>query len=288
MSMLECSAIVLASIDYSEHDQIVKLISAEHGLISAIARGARRAKSRKFAHSLDIGNIVQVSLIPSKSHGALWKLKEANLKKACHIARRDLYKTALITYACEVIYALAAIESPEPKLYGLLATLIKQLNIRTRNDGFTENYRIAFELKALSFAGLMPTLRRCVACTHPLTTDMRFYIVEGGLFHSHCLPKPSSISKYITNQTSTPEQPNGTSVPPKNNSRNTLYDINEHWRQSALQALYTPLEDAIARPFPSGPKWLFSQMLEFHRQKPLKSKLFLREIQNLTQSFDAS
>jgi DNA repair protein RecO len=309
MEILECPAIVVGYVDYLDHDKIVKLITAEHGLISAMAKGARRAKSRKFTHSLDLGNIVHVHLIPSKSHGAMWKLKEANLKKACHIARRDLYKTALITYACEVIYSLSAVETPEPKLYGLLETLIRQLNQRRGNEGFGPNYRIAFELKALSFAGLMPTLRRCVACTYPLTSNMKFNVVEGGVFHEHCLPIPSYIDKkrcegkisssellpthstvrHLSNEMGS-SQPSRSHIELSNENkqshskrRPTLYKINEYWRQCALKSLYSPMETSIGTDFPDGPNWLFSHMLEFHRQKPLKSKYFLRNIQELTQ-----
>ena len=43
MEVLECTAIVVGYIDYLDHDKIVKLISAEHGLISAMAKGAQRA-----------------------------------------------------------------------------------------------------------------------------------------------------------------------------------------------------------------------------------------------------
>ncbi len=292
MEVLECTAIVVGYIDYLDHDKIVKLISAEHGLISAMAKGARRAKSRKFTHSLDIGNIVQVQIIPSKSHGSMWKLQQASLKKACHIARRDLHKTALIAYACEIVYSLSAVETPEPKLYGLLETLIQQLNQRKGNEGFGDCYRIAFELKALSFAGLMPTLRRCVACTYPLSTDIKFNVVEGGIFHSNCLPVSSNINKRNitashssifsfenkTNSHST-QQSQKSSSPNTTKRTSTIYNVSEIWRQSALQVLYTPLEESIGATFPNGPKWVFSQMLEFHRQRRLKSKIFLKNIQ---------
>ena len=223
----------------------------------------------------------------------MWKLQQASLKKACHIARRDLHKTALIAYACEIVYSLSAVETPEPKLYGLLETLIQQLNQRKGNEGFGDFYRIAFELKALSFAGLMPTLRRCVACTYPLSTDIKFNIVEGGIFHSNCLPVSSNINRRNINTSNSPifshenqmkdcSTQNGTKDNPPNKTQRKpiVYTVSEIWRQSTLQALYSPLEESIGAHFPNGPKWVFSQMLEFHRQRLLKSKIFLKNIQD--------
>ena len=49
-----------------------------------------------------------------------------------------------------------------------------------------------------------------------------------------------------------------------------------------LHSLYSPLADSISSSKPLDPKWVFSYMIEFHRQKQLKSKSFLREVQELT------
>ena len=256
-------AIVIGHVDYSEHDRIVRLLSAEHGLISAMARGALRPKNKTFSHSLDIGNRIRISINRSKTPGALWKLKEASLEKACHRARQSLFKTALLTYCCEVISMLAQPENEEPKLFALLSKVIEQLN--AAGEGFGDRYRIAVELKSLAFCGLTPTLRRCVACTEPLEDNYRFYKVEGGIFHNKCLPKRAQV------------------LSPQRSELDDLLgvEISEAWRQAALLTLYSPLEQSIGINMPPGPKWLFSEMIEQYRQRQIRSKNFLLSLEKL-------
>ena len=53
MPTYQADAIVLRRLDYGEADRIVTLLTREHGKLAAIAKGARRGKSR-VSGSLDL------------------------------------------------------------------------------------------------------------------------------------------------------------------------------------------------------------------------------------------
>ena len=158
---------------------------------------------------------------------------------------------------------LAQPENKEPKLFALLSKVIEQLN--APGEGFGDNYRIAVELKSLAFCGLTPTLRRCVACAEPLENNYRFFKVEGGIFHTHCLPKRA---QHLGSQRENSDQLIG-------------IKISESWRQATLLALYSPLEKSIGIQMPEGPRWLFSEMIEQYRQRQIRSKTFLLSLETL-------
>ena len=158
---------------------------------------------------------------------------------------------------------LAQPENKEPKLFALLSKVIEQLN--APGEGFGDAYRMAVELKSLAFCGLTPTLRRCVACTDPLENNYRFFKAEGGIFHTHCLPKRAQ--SFSSNRI---------------DSDSVIgIEISEAWRQATLLALYSPLDQSIGVQVPSGPKWLFSEMIEQYRQRQIRSKTFLLSLEAL-------
>ncbi len=157
---------MVGSVDYAEADRIVRLLSPSHGRLSVLARGARRSK-RRFAGALEPGNRIAAVLRPGR--GELWHLDGATLLDGRLHARDHLERIALLLYACELCGGLSREQHPEARLYGLLDMAL------TLIDGVSEPpsalFRIALEAKALTFAGLLPTLDRCAACGEPLGED---------------------------------------------------------------------------------------------------------------------
>ncbi|RME25410.1 MAG: DNA repair protein RecO, partial [Deltaproteobacteria bacterium] len=162
-------AIVVGHVDLGERDRILRLLTAELGRISAIARGARGSR-RRFAGAMDSGALVAASLRPGR--GELWVLDEATLLEGRDRARQDLLRLSLLAYAVELCSSLARTEHPEPRLFGLLEIAALLIDAMTGAPG--PAFRAGLEAKALTFAGLAPSLERCVVCGKGLGGATRF------------------------------------------------------------------------------------------------------------------
>ena len=244
-------ALVLRYTDYAESDRIVHLLTKEHGLVCAMVHGARSSK-KKYAGLIDLGNMLEVRISPGK--GELWRLHEANAKKSTLRIRNNIYKLALLSYACELCSYVVQLESPEPKIFGLMEHLIALLE--EFDDGFGARFRIAFELKLLTFSGFMPQIAHCQACNLPFENDAILFPVEGATFHSQCLPVMENIEQ-------------------------NTYICPTEWRIAAQLSLRTPMRESIGSPMPQGPQWAFSHIFSLQIQKKINARDFLRSLEKV-------
>ena len=252
MSEREFTAIVVGYVNYGDADRIVTFLSPKLGVVACIAKQSR-ASQKRFQGTIDLGNKITGIIRPSK--GNLWKVREANVVSSRHRLRMELNKIALMTYFCEITGKLAQPETPEPKLFGLLETALQHLE--EYDLGFGAGYRIAFESKALSFAGLQPRFLQCVHCRQEIdSSPLRMLPVEGGVFHERCLPKRS---------------PGHTKPLGK--------EVNIDWLHQAEFGLRSPLNQRIGMPMPGGPHWILSKNIESHLHQKIKSKDFLQMLE---------
>ena len=115
------TAIIVGYVDYAEEDRVVRLLTEEHGLISAIAPKAR-SSHRKFAGAIDVGNEVSATIAPP-NQGTLWRLRDAKIINGRFSIRKDIHKIALMMYMCEVCATLSLPEEGDTKIFGLLKNL---------------------------------------------------------------------------------------------------------------------------------------------------------------------
>ncbi len=235
---VEVEAILVGQSDYRDSDRIVKLLCAEHGLISAVARSAK-ASRRRFGGSLDPGN--RLSAILKRGRGELWHLEEVTLLDGRSRSRSDLDRLTLLAYACEAVAALASSDTEEPQLFGLLTVACLLIDAAPSPPGAM--FRMALEAKALTFAGLTPGLVRCVSCTEPLRAGgpWTFDPTRGGALHERC------------------DQSGGRPV-------------SLRWLDTLEGGRRTPLKDLITATAPPGPAWLLAEVIEAHTEQPLRSR----------------
>lgn len=166
--------------DLGEADRLVRLLTESSGRITAVARRARSSK-RRFAGILDVGSRLTVQL--KRGRSGLWVLDQADRRGGPDMARTDLDRISLLAYGCEVCDGLAPSEAPAPKLWRLLEVWLELLE--APHPPSTAS-RLAFEAKALTFAGLTPALARCAACGEPLSDPAVFDPQAGGALHGRC------------------------------------------------------------------------------------------------------
>ena len=233
----ELPAIVLGGVDYGEADRIVQLLTPERGRLAALARGARKSRKR-FAGALDLGNRITALLRPGR--GELWHLQGAHLEHGHPHLRQDLDRIALAAYACELVAALAPVDQPALKLFGLLEVALLVLDAATAPPA--DSFRVGLEAKALTFAGLAPNLRACDSCELPLSEPLVYSPSAGSLRHAHCGGgRPLSLEL----------------------------------AQAMERARRTPLAELVDLTLPEGDPWLLYEHLQWHQGKPLKSRELL-------------
>src|SRR3954452_19053802 len=152
-------AVVLRSIRYGEADRILHLYSRERGRIGAIAKGARRVKSRLGGRGEPLS---RVNLILREGRGDLCTITGVDTVAAHPGLRESWDSLQRATQACESVLRLLDSAEPHPPAYNLLCRDVHLLDGDPR--AAPRAHALAFRLKLLLAAGFAPELAACAAC----------------------------------------------------------------------------------------------------------------------------
>jgi DNA repair protein RecO (recombination protein O) len=156
---LKTEAIVLRSMRYGEADRILHLYTPAYGRLSAIAKGVRRARSR-FGARLE--PFFYVRAVLHQGRGELLTVTSVDTV-ATHGGLRDHAATLdAAARACDAVTRLFETSDPHPEVFGLLANELALLD-RDATHARPAN-GLAFRLKLLLAAGIVPQLAACAMC----------------------------------------------------------------------------------------------------------------------------
>lgn len=158
MALYRVEAIVLRSRDMGEADRVVTLLGREGGKVRAVARGARRPRSRLVAATQAFTRAT-FSLFRGRD---LDTVSQAELIDSFRGLREDLEVTALAACAAEVTDGLLPEGEPQPDAYALLVQAFTALPA----GGAAVLY--GYVLKFLDVLGYRPRLDACVSCSGEL------------------------------------------------------------------------------------------------------------------------
>jgi DNA repair protein RecO (recombination protein O) len=177
---LKTQAIVLRSIRYGEADRILHLYTPDHGRLSAIAKGARRARSR-FGARLE--PFFHVRMVLHESRGELHTVTGVDTI-AAHAALREHAATLdSAARACDAVARLFESREPHPEVFHLLANQLALLSCGPAHATLANG--LAFRLKLLLAAGILPQLASCAGCGE--TEHLRgFSASAGGVVCGSC------------------------------------------------------------------------------------------------------
>lgn len=229
--IVRAEAICLRVQDYHESSKLVTFFTLERGKVNCLAKGARRLRS-KFGAALDL--FAQSRLIYySHETRTLLTLSDAELVHSfaslALVPERFLAAEQIAEFALRVIQP----HDPSPQLYRLLLNYLTTLeslqspgpaNLQSPNP--YPALVCSFLLKAASFLGFRPELRRCLICRRPIEGSRPAYFESGrgGIICPRCAG----------------DNPQGTRLEPA--GLDTLAFL-----------LYTPASE-IARVFSAGPQ----------------------------------
>ncbi len=156
---------MLRSIRYGEADRILHLYTPGHGRIAAIAKGARRSRSR-FGARLE--PFFQIRVVLHEGRGELYTVTGVETIDARPGLRESAQALDGAARACDAVARLFETDEPHPEVFTLLANELTVLAERAAAIGGAEPpataNALAFRLKLLLAAGIVPQLGSCASC----------------------------------------------------------------------------------------------------------------------------
>jgi DNA repair protein RecO (recombination protein O) len=158
---LKTEAVVLRSIRYGEADRILHLYSKTRGRIGAIAKGARRPKSR-FGGRLE--PFFRLDLVLHEGRGEL--LTVTGVATVDGYPRLRASGPALDggARACDAVLRLLDSAEPNPPAYNLLCRYLAMLDDPAAEHAASLETALSFRLKLALAAGFAPELASCAHC----------------------------------------------------------------------------------------------------------------------------
>ena len=171
--------VVLRRRAFAEADRILVVITRDHGKVSVLARGARRARARNAA-GLDLLTRSELVLIPGRGMVVLAQARSVGLPWP----GSDLLRTACGGVLAELADATLEEGHPDPQLYQLVAEARDRM-ADPAGDPRLELAVAAFRIAAAG--GYLPELHHCAGCGKELgDRDGGFLPALGGILQGSC------------------------------------------------------------------------------------------------------
>jgi DNA repair protein RecO (recombination protein O) len=156
---LKAEAIVLRSIRYGEADRILHMYTVTHGRLSAIAKGARRSRSR-FGARLE--PFMHIHALLHEGRSDLLTVTGVDTVVVHPVLREYAATLDSAARACDAVGRLFETTDPHPEVFRLLANELALLNDDPAQARAANG--LAFRLKLLLAAGIVPQLAACAVC----------------------------------------------------------------------------------------------------------------------------
>jgi DNA repair protein RecO (recombination protein O) len=263
--------IVLREMDYGEADRILTILTPERKL-SVIAKGIRRATSRKAGH---LGLFAHANLLIARGRN-LDIVTQAEGIEEFEGLRQDLLRFTYACYAAELVDRLAQEEEGSAELYRLMLDGLRWFSA-------VDDLRLwmrFFELRLLRYAGYEPELFICTQCQQPIEARPNaFSAAEGGMVCAHC-----------GHMAGAPTSGARVSTPALGATKATPASLNA---QKVLRFLQTRSPDEIARlriteETHAEVEKLLQDYLEYVLERELRSAAFLRRVRHELHAVEAA
>ncbi len=160
-------ALILRHADFGEADRLLVFYARRQGKGRALAKGARRIRSRKAGH---VEPLTATRLLLAQGRD-LNIVTQAQALLTFPRLRDDLTRYAYAMHVAELADKFAYEGEEHPGLYRLLVHTFEQLEKHPDLNLVTRYY----ELRLLDLTGFRPELQRCVLCGQPLQPEPQFF-----------------------------------------------------------------------------------------------------------------
>lgn len=183
MLLVVTDAVVLHAFDYLDSSRIIRLATRECGVVSVLARGARRPRS-KFGSAVDL--FVQgIAHIQTRSGRDLQTLVSFDLTRARTALAGDLGRFAAASAFTELALRVAQ-DASHQALFEVVAASLDEIagapSGRVHETGIGACWRLIAEL------GFSPLIDQCCACHADVAPDdaLSFSYSGGGVVCARC------------------------------------------------------------------------------------------------------
>ena len=176
MPLVKTSAIILHSRKWGEADRIVTCYTRHFGKIRAIARGARRMKSR-LGGSLEPFVLCRLDLF-EKPGDSLYRVSQVSMQESFSKFRGDLTLMTVAARMVNFVAAVAAEGDADSRLFEGLEQGLRDL-LTSSDPRLTV---LLFQIRMLGMTGFKPQIDHCASCGRGRPeTILHFSPTAGGL-----------------------------------------------------------------------------------------------------------
>jgi len=181
MAVKKSKAIVIGHYPLGETDRIVIFLTRDFGKIRAVAKGAKKIKS-KFCGRLELLTYGEL-IYYEKAGKELHNVNSYDIIESFQILREDLLKMAYCSYISELTQNAISDGESDPDTFDLILNIMA---LMIRSDDPEIITRI-FEIRLLKRLGLKPKLESCIVCSNEVNeTNPKFSIQSGGVVCNRC------------------------------------------------------------------------------------------------------
>lgn len=193
MAQIDTDAVVLRAIRFGEADSILSVLTPGHGRVSAIAKGARRAKS-KLGGRLQPG--VRSQLVLYRGRGDMATVRTATVVDAHAGLWLEGYRLRAAGSVLEGALRTLPEDQPDEGAFNLICRALDLLARAPVRDTppRLDPVVLGAHAKLLVVAGLVPRLGPCDGCV-PGEPMVAFSAREGGALCRACAARGEAVSE---------------------------------------------------------------------------------------------
>ena len=238
---------MLRHTDWGEADRLLILFTREAGKLRAVAKGARKLRSRKAGH---LEPFTRVTLLLARGRDT-WIVTQADTVDAHLPIGQDLTRIGYAAYVIELLDRFTYEEGENRSLYLLLIDTLSR--IASLPDPFLAvRY---YDIRLLDLTGFRPELFHCVDCGDVVKPQDQFFsAMQGGVLCPRCGSIPGTQAWPI--------------------SMTALKYLRHLQRSSYSDALRAEPSEPVRREMES----LLQQYLTYLLERRLNTPQFLREV----------
>jgi DNA repair protein RecO (recombination protein O) len=171
--------IVLRTYKLGESDKILRVLTREHGKVSAVAKGVRKTSSRFGAR---VEPLTRARLFLHRGR-TLDTVKQVEILTSFQELRDDLDLFVKASSMGELADSITAEYEPNPRLFDLLLLGLQLLREYPARAAFASAF---FEFKVMGAEGFELMVGGCANCAGPLGEDVSFSLRLGGFICGDC------------------------------------------------------------------------------------------------------